>query len=281
MIRRKQPLRKSDKRGEKEELFGKQKFKVELEHTLGDNYKRQFLNYKFHFYLKDNVTGNSKLIKKTTGRQIGNLNIKNESFKLISLTEPKNKGSRDRQIKQKMEFKTNDPNQNIVIMRRNKNELLKLTDTRTYDIVEISVKFWFTISDHREARERTIPQDVFNTIKQNLNLTNFITAKDIYNISEIFVDAYIDTIDGAEQEDEARGIYAYGVKALIRNNDEIFKLGQKGDEYYLLNDIRHYRNLNNYFECPVDIPEGKNCLIETMKFLLNSKKKIYCIQKEF
>lgn len=281
MIRRKQPLRKSDKRGEKEELFGKQKFKVELEHTLGDNYKRQFLNYKFHFYLKDNVTGNSKLIKKTTGRQIGNLNIKNESFKLISLTEPKNKGSRDRQIKQKMEFKTNDPNQNIVIMRRNKNELLKLTDTRTYDIVEISVKFWFTISDHREARERTIPQDVFNTIKQNLNLTNFITAKDIYNISEIFVDAYIDTIDGAEQEDEARGIYAYGVKALIRNNDEIFKLGQKGDEYYLLNDIRHYRNLNNYFECPVDIPEGKNCLIETMKFLLNSKKKYIAYKKNF
>lgn len=281
MIRRKPPLRKSAKRGEKIELFGKEKFKVELQHTLGDNYNRQFSNYKFHFYLKDNTTGTSKLIKKTTGRQIGNLNIKSESFKLISLTEPLNKGSRDRKIKQSMEFKTNDPNKNIIVMRRNKNELLKLTDTLTYDVTDISVKFWFRISDAVEERSRTIPQDVFNTIKQNLNLTNFITAQDIYNISETYVDAYINTIQGANQDEGAYGIYAYGVKALIRNNDEIFKLGQKGDEYYLLNDIRHYRNLNNYFECPVDVPEGKNCLIETMKYLLNSKKKYIAYKKNF
>lgn len=279
LIPKNRPLKKHQKTGQTSIFYGIEKTNKELKNTFGDNFNNLILK---HHY-KQFIERDDGILEFVADEQIKNLDIQKnmKSFKMINFTENDKKHRNMRKIKNKVIFK-NSNNKNVINFRDGANlELKELTGNNksVYDVERISWIVEIFISDDILQRPIIINSLQINNYKAKLNIpiNNKITPQQIVQMIYLYVWGEEDAkgwIAGFPLDDEDFEIKQLQNGAIadvkIKHTTKIQKLTKDGDTYYLRNNIRHYKDLSNYFNA-VNIPiaENKNCVIETLKYILN------------
>lgn len=300
LIPKKRPLRKNQKTGRTKNFYGIEKPIIELKNIFGDNYENLMLKHHYKQF-RELEDGTFEFI---ADKQIKDLDIQKNmrSFKITNFTENVKGHNNIKRIKQKVIFKELG-GKNILNIRDGASQIfneLTSNNKSLWDVERISFIVSVLISGVLEEREVKMHINEINYFKNKLNipLNSKLTPRQIVEIMYIKIWGGEDNngqviggwVDGFSLDDDD-----FEIKELpngtigdikIRNTAKIQKLTKDGDKYFLLNNIRHYKDLSNYFNA-VEIPinEGQNCVIETLKhiqktYTLKGIKKIFKAELE-
>jgi len=285
----KAPLTKKQKTGNKKIIYGIEKTEKELKNIYGPNVDEILLKHHYKQFIQ-NADGTYTFI---SDKKIEDLNIdKNmHSFKIGIFAENYKKRKNTKKIKNVVKFKKSTGQQVINIRDGSLKELKELTSNNNsyYDVERITFNLWVLVSGSEEEDTATwlhkiIRLDILkiNELKNKLliPINNLLTPSQIMNIIDLHIWGGYDNngvriggfIDGFAVDDDNFILDKDTIAEVkIRNEAKIQLLTQKDNFYYLKNNIRHYKDLSNFFNA-IDIPvlEGQNCVIQTLKYILKN-----------
>ena len=281
------PLRPSEKKkGAKQQFLGEQVSKKELKNLYGQNYKNDLLKVNYYIFEKDNNGQLNFFTKNTLDKVIVSKNLK--SFRKTAITQNVKGEPNKKTYRQVFTHKTAD-NKQLVYYRDDVENLKNISPNSSYGVNIIHLDITLNISGvDIDKKVKIFPVEIQN-IKRVLNipLNNKITPQQINDIIETFL--YGDENYGngwLSGFSEFDGFKMSAFIQILNDNGKPQKLLNNGNGYYLYNDVRNYTNMHNFFNSiNINIPDGCNCVIETLKFLFETyitkeKKQIKIFKKE-
>lgn len=286
---------KQIKEGKVVSIFGDVKTEIESKKLFGPRYNPLLVKYIYQLFEKDD-NGEWNFITKNDAENMA-ISKNPKSFRAINLT--KNvKGESNMKILNPEYIYKNANNKLNMLVRNDIDVIKKTSPNALYDVLSISVNIEIEFSDQLVRRQRYITQNEILLIKRYLDipLNNKLKPRQINEIVLCaMVEGYVNNnnkiiegyLENIPIQNERINLKGSTVHIITRGGGKNLKLMEDGINYYLLNNVRNYDNMNNFFQyIDIEIPEGKNCVIETLKYIFvnyieKSRKIIKLFKKEF
>ena len=301
------PLSKTDKKGRVVNLFGNDEYVKDLKNVFGDNYKNTILN-KIYFLFTKNINGEIHFNVKEQAQNMNisknprsyrKQNLKRKLTKKDQLIDPTISNLdiyNSKTLKEIVNFKDAVNNNNMLVIG-NEDIIKKISPNVIYDVSFIKINVEINISDGTFWRHIIISKFTLNEWKQQI--LNYPVNKGLKpaEIKEIItgrligdnyftglngkIPGYLTTFPG-----HFHGQLDYNFQVHLDNGGMTQTLKRDGANYYLYNDIHKYTDMNNFFSSIyINIPENKNCVIETLKYIYDNfiiirKKNLKLFYKE-
>lgn len=258
--------------GETQNLFNKPYANAELINRFESvqNVRDDYQNEIFHVYKIDDV-GNKIFLSKEAGENL-NLNPNLKSFRLSNTTQ-KIPNTRYRTPREIYKFLDNDGKKNILV-RDNRDVIKTISKNSLYDVNFINCSLEFVISDQIQIRQTFISNREINDIKVKLDIpNNLLLPSQIADIVMYFLDnedrtGYFNKIP--QQINNISGNFLIHVVNSPNNNSMAQTLLNDGGEYYLYKNVNYSEMQTRTISKKINVPNGCNCVIETLKDILNS-----------
>jgi hypothetical protein len=274
---RKSVIKKQLQTGETVNLFNEPTSKKEAKNLFGNTYNKDLITHIYQLFEKDN-NGNTIFNVKNEAQYI-NLNKNPKSFRKPNLTQ-NIKGDRNNKTYKPIYNHLNLNGNTNILIRDNEDNIKNISKNALYDVNNIHLELIFEVSDQGVEKRYIIPNSKINEIKQILQipLNNKLLPNQIFKIIDIFlrgdednnIDGYFSNFPNISNLSTSCFIT---VKDTENNNSMRLKLKRDGDQYYLYSNIRNYTDMKNIFEnisTGINIPHGRNCVIETLKYIYNN-----------
>jgi hypothetical protein len=274
---KKSVINKQIQDGETVNLFNEPISKKEAKNLYGNKNKKDLIKHTYQLFERDNNGINNFNVKNEA--QYINLNKNPKSFRKPNLTQ---------NIKGDKNYKTYKPiyehlnlngNTNILV-RDDEDNIKNISKNALYNVNIIYLELKFEVSDQEVERRPILSNTKINELKQLLNipLNNKLLPNQIFKIIDIFlrgddnniIDGYLNNFPIIAN---LRTSCFINVRNTANNNSKLLKLKRDGDQYYLYSNVRNYTDMNNIFNkisININIPNGSNCVIETLKYILNN-----------
>lgn len=287
-------INKQKREGKVVNIFGDIKTEVESKILFGPRYNQLVVKYIYQLFEKDE-NGEWNFVSKNEAENMV-ISKNPKSFRAVNLTKNIKGETNMKTLNNEYSYKS--ANNKINMLVRNDVDIIKKTSINAlYDVLSIIVNVEIQFSDQLIKRQRDITQNEILAIKKYLDIPSNNKLKPS-QINEIVICAMIEgyvnndnkIINGYLEQiplQNARiDLKGTSVHVITRGPGKSLKLMEDGTNYYLLNNVRNYDDMNNFFDyINIEISDGKNCVIETLKYIYQnyvekSRKIIKMFKKE-